>query len=239
MVSVLEVNAQQLINNVAEKLKTQYKIQQPAWVGYVKTGVHRERRPQNEDWFFVRSASVLRKLYIEGNTGVGKFRAWYGGKQTRGVKPEHHADASGNIIRKSLQSLEKAGLVKKENVGRIITPEGRKLLDKATLELRGKREKAKPKLEFQKPKKKPQAQPKAPAKPQKIESEAKTEKKEVKKSAARKPGPAKAAATKPAATKSAKPGTSKTAGKTASKAGAKKTTKPPGAGKASKPKASK
>ena len=136
MVSVQEVNADQLIQQVSVKLKENNKIKAPAWAEYVKTGAHAERHPDNPDWFYVRCASMLRKLYIEQNVGVGKLRSWYGGRKNRGVKPEKHVDASANVIRKAFQQLEAAGLVKKDTVGRTITPKGRSLLDKTTLEVK-------------------------------------------------------------------------------------------------------
>ncbi len=40
--------------------------------------------------------------------------------------------AGGKNIRLMLQQLEKAGFVKKEKVGRTLTPKGRSLLDKAS-----------------------------------------------------------------------------------------------------------
>jgi len=135
MVSALEVPAEELIKQVGVKLKTEGSIKPPAWAGDVKTGVQAMRKPADADWWYIRCASILRKLYMDPQ-GVGSLRSWYGAAQSRGVKPEHHKPASGNIIRKALQQLETAGYVKKEAVGRTITPKGRSLLDKTTLEIK-------------------------------------------------------------------------------------------------------
>lgn len=134
MVSALEAPAGELIRNMAEKLKSESTIKAPAWMGYVKSGPHAERKPQEKDFWYVRSASVLRKLYIEKNVGVGKLRTWYGRSKSRGSTPEHHVDAGGSIIRKVMQQLEAAGYVKKDKVGRILTPKGRSFVDKAVME---------------------------------------------------------------------------------------------------------
>jgi small subunit ribosomal protein S19e len=40
----------------------------------------------------------------------------YGGKKNRGHKPEKRFDGSGNIIRKILQQLEKAGLIEQKAI---------------------------------------------------------------------------------------------------------------------------
>ncbi len=135
MVSALDVPPKLLVDRVSEKLKTQGNIKPPLWAGFVKTGAHAERKPQNHDWWFTRCASILRRLYIEGNVGVGRLRTWYGGRKSPGTSIEYHVDAGGNIIRKAMQQLEAAGFVKKEKIGRTLTPAGRSLLEKTAMEL--------------------------------------------------------------------------------------------------------
>jgi small subunit ribosomal protein S19e len=134
MVSALEAPAGELIKKLAEKLKSESAIKAPAWTAYAKSGPHAERKPQEKDFWYVRSASILRKLYIEKNVGVGRLRTWYGRSKSKGSRPEHHVDAGGSIIRKAMQQLEAAGYVKKEKTGRVLTPKGRSLVDKAVME---------------------------------------------------------------------------------------------------------
>jgi ribosomal protein S19E (S16A) len=50
------------------------------------------------------------------------------------VHSPHHKPGGGKIIRVALQQLEKAGLAKKEKTGRVISPQGAALLDKAAAE---------------------------------------------------------------------------------------------------------
>ena len=138
MVSAQDVPSQALIKKLAEKLKENEKIKPPEWSEFVKTGVHVERKPVQKDWWYTRCASILRKTYIERKVGVGKLKTWYGGRKNNGSKPEHHADASSNIIRKALQQLEAAGLVKKEKTGRKVSPAGQSLIHKAVLEIQKK-----------------------------------------------------------------------------------------------------
>ena len=147
MTTMYDVNAQELINKAAEELKKVPEIKAPSWAQFVKTGMHKERPPVNEDWWYLRSASVLRSVYRFGPVGVSKLRTKYGGKKNRGVKKEHFYKGSGNILRKALQQLEKAGLVKfaEKGVhkGRLITPKGKSFLDKIATKIHG----AKPKHE--------------------------------------------------------------------------------------------
>ena len=129
-----DMDAQELVSKTAEELKKVPEIKAPSWAAFVKTGMHKEKPPVNADWWHTRAASVLRAVYRLGPVGVSKLRDKYGGKKNRGVKKEHFYKGSGNILRKALQQLEKAGFVKYNDKGvhkgRIVTPKGRSFLDK-------------------------------------------------------------------------------------------------------------
>jgi len=132
MTTALEVKPGELITALKEKLKKYDEIKPAEWAEFVKTGHHKQRPPQQEDWWYIRTAAVLRSIYKNGPVGVQRLSKKYGGKKDRGVKKSKFTPASTNIIRKVLQQLEKSGLVKQAKrgkPGRIITPEGRKLLD--------------------------------------------------------------------------------------------------------------
>jgi len=139
MVSINDVPVNELLNKAALKLKDLPEIEAPEWAFYVKTGMHKERQPENKDWWHMRVAAVLRSVYKLGPVGVSKLRRKYGGKKNRGYKPERFYKGSGSIIRKALQQLEKAGLVKQEakgkHKGRIVTPKGRSVLDRTAIEI--------------------------------------------------------------------------------------------------------
>lgn len=136
MVTVYDVPHEKLIENVAQKLKDSGAVSAPEWAEYVKTGVHTEKAPTQEDWWFTRAASILRKVYIKGPIGTSKLAAEYGGFVDRGSRPNRAVKGSRSIIRKSLMQLETAGLVSKnKNNGRIVTPKGQALLDNAAKEV--------------------------------------------------------------------------------------------------------
>ncbi|MFP4424284.1 MAG: 30S ribosomal protein S19e [Candidatus Woesearchaeota archaeon] len=124
-----------VIENGAKELASFKEIQAPEWGPFVKTGPHKQRPPVRDDWWHVRAAAILQSIDSKGPIGVSKLRTKYGGKKDRGLRPEKQMKASGNIIRKILQQLEEAGLVKKEEKdvykGRSITPKGISLLAKA------------------------------------------------------------------------------------------------------------
>ncbi|MBD3207453.1 30S ribosomal protein S19e [Candidatus Bathyarchaeota archaeon] len=148
MTTAYDVPADVLIQRLSMYIKENIKeIQPPEWSGYVKTGSHTERVPQNPDWWYVRSASLLRKLYTKGPIGVSKLRKEYGGRKRRGMKPSHFRKAGGNIIRTSLQQLEQAGLVQKNNnQGRIVTGKGRSLLDAMATQIKRELDRERPEL---------------------------------------------------------------------------------------------
>jgi len=139
MTHILLVNANELINKAADELKKQKLVEAAEWSKFVKTGHHKERLPDNNDWWFQRSAAILRSIAKLGPVGTQKLRTKYGGKKNRGHKPEHFYKASGSIIRKILQQLEKAELIKKEekgvHKGRILTPKGVSFLDKIAVQI--------------------------------------------------------------------------------------------------------
>lgn len=130
MVSVAEVQAEKLVKKLKDELKNFKEIKQPEWSKMVKSGTHKQRPPEQEDFWYTRAASILRRIYLNGPVGVQKLRTYYGGRKRRGHKPAHFYKASGAIIRKILQQLEKAGLVERVNKGRKISNKGRSLLDK-------------------------------------------------------------------------------------------------------------
>lgn len=130
MVKAYDIPADLFIERLAEHLKKDSKIEPPSWAGFVKTGSHAERVPQNRDWWYVRCASLLRKVYIHGPVGLSDLKSVYGGRKKVGYAPAHHRDAGGAIIRKALQQLESSGYVTKAiGKGRVLTQDGMKKLD--------------------------------------------------------------------------------------------------------------
>ena len=125
------VNAGKLIGAIATELKTVPIIKEPAWLAYSKTGSHNERVSTEEGFWFKRCASLLRTAFTNGTPiGVRRLQNKYGGRIQHTVARSHHRKAGGKIIRLALQQLEKAGYMKKEKVGRTITPLGKKLVEK-------------------------------------------------------------------------------------------------------------
>lgn len=129
MTTVYDVPADLLISAIAKDLNENKKVKSPEWAKFVKTGVHKERRPEDMDWWYTRCASILRRVYMDGPVGMNSLRSYYGGKKDNGSSPEKFAKGSGSVIRTALHQLEDAGYISKIKEGRIITPAGKSFLD--------------------------------------------------------------------------------------------------------------
>jgi small subunit ribosomal protein S19e len=135
MSKIDDIKPTELIEKTALELKKLSDIRAPEWAAFAKTGTHKERPPAKQDWWYTRAAAVLRTVYALGPIGVSKLRTKYGGRKNYGYAPEHHVKGSGNIIRKILQQLERADLIKQTKVGvhkgRVVTRKGKALLESA------------------------------------------------------------------------------------------------------------
>src|SRR3989339_310286 len=139
MTHILEVNPNSLVNKAAEELKKQKLVEPTEWSKFTKTGRQKERLPDSPEWWYIRSAAVLRSVAKLGPVGTEKLRTKYGGRKRRGYQPEHFYKASGSILRKILQQLEKSQLIQQTqkgvHKGRILTAKGTSLLDKIAVQM--------------------------------------------------------------------------------------------------------
>jgi len=123
-----DVKPQPLVESMTDDLEEE--VDRPDWANYSKSGSDRQRVPDQEDWYVRRCASILRKLYIDGPSGVSRLRTYYGGRKDNGHAPEHSGKASGKVIRTALQKLESHGYVEtEEGEGRSLTDDGKSLVD--------------------------------------------------------------------------------------------------------------
>lgn len=120
----------------------------PTWVDLVKTGAFKELAPYDPDWYYVRAgnhtqhfalfpaqrgcaAAIARHIYLRKDVGIGKLAKLHGGRNRRGNRPSHHANASASVQRKVCQSLEKIGVLEQtDNGGRRISQDGQRDLDR-------------------------------------------------------------------------------------------------------------
>jgi small subunit ribosomal protein S19e len=132
MPSVYDVPPDIMIKKLAEYLKDNVEdINPPSWSLFTKIGTYKENPPQQNDWWYIRCASLLRKLYLKSPLGISRLCVEYGGRGGRNASIEHGKKGTGSSVRVPLQQLEKAGfVVKEQKEGRKLSNEGRSLLDK-------------------------------------------------------------------------------------------------------------
>jgi len=133
------VDKSELIKKSAVELKKVKELEAPEWSIFVRTGANKERPPVEKDWWYTRAASLMIKTAEKGPIGVSKLRTEYGGKKRRGHKPAEFRRASGNILRKLMQQLEKAGLMKQHEIGvhkgRVLTPQGQSFINRVAADI--------------------------------------------------------------------------------------------------------
>jgi small subunit ribosomal protein S19e len=132
--SIYVVQPEKLIEIIAEKLKEYTEISPPKGSEFWKTAFFKELAPSDsENFWYIRCASLLRKVNKYGPIGVNKLRKFYGGKNRKGKGLHHSARGSGKIIRVALQQLENANLIEvKDKKGRVLSTEGTSLLERTS-----------------------------------------------------------------------------------------------------------
>ncbi|PWA46467.1 ribosomal protein S19e, Winged helix-turn-helix DNA-binding domain protein [Artemisia annua] len=128
--TVKDVSPHEFVIGYAAHLKRSGKMELPEWTDIVKTATFKELAPYDPDWYYIRAASIARKIYLRGGLGVGAFQRIYGGSKRNGSAPPHFCKASGGIVRHILQQLETMKIIDMDpKGGRRITSSGRRDLD--------------------------------------------------------------------------------------------------------------
>jgi len=130
-ICVRDVSAVSFIKAYAEHLKNSDKFDLPVWADTIKTSVANELAPYGDDWYYIRAASIARKVYLRPGVGIGQLQKWYGGSYRRGARTEHFRKAASGVIRSVLLQLEEMKVVEKlESGGRRVTTVGQQDLDR-------------------------------------------------------------------------------------------------------------
>ena len=108
MTTYHDVPADLLIADLAQRLSDHEVINAPEWADFVKTGTHREKPPEQSDWWYIRCAAVLRKVAMKGPIGTNHMSQLFGGPKDRGVKPNRAVAGSRKVARTVLQQLAAA-----------------------------------------------------------------------------------------------------------------------------------
>jgi small subunit ribosomal protein S19e len=130
--TVYDVPADELIRRTAAYLRENVlEVSPHPLASLVKTSSQRENPPESADFWYVRCASILRKIYVGRFVGIDGLRKVYGGRWGgRGDVGKHRRRSGGAMIRACLKQLEAAGLVRTvDKRGRTLTEKAIALLD--------------------------------------------------------------------------------------------------------------
>ncbi|KAH7673443.1 small subunit ribosomal protein S19e protein [Dioscorea alata] len=128
--TVKDVSPHEFVKAYSAHLKRSGKMELPHWIDIVKTGRFKELAPYDPDWYYIRAASMARKIYLRQGIGVGGFQKIYGGRKRNGSRPPHFCKSSGAIARHILKQLHTMDIIEIEaKGGRKITSTGRRDLD--------------------------------------------------------------------------------------------------------------
>lgn len=117
---------------LASALKKISEFKAPEWINFVKSSTNRARPISEPDFWYKRSAGILRQIYIKGIVGVERLRTRYGGRKDRGSQPPKFRKSGGKIIRTILQQAEKSGFLEKSKerrAGRKLTEKGKEFME--------------------------------------------------------------------------------------------------------------
>ena len=115
-ITVKDVPAEAFIKALANHLKSSQKVTPIENAEFIKTGFFKNISPNDEDWFYTRTAALARKIYLRPGLGVKNLQHIYGGKNRRTTRGKrHHAKGSGKVLRYALNQLLDANILMRYN----------------------------------------------------------------------------------------------------------------------------
>jgi hypothetical protein len=97
----------------------------------------KELAPYDADWYYIRAASIARKVYLSQGLGVGMLSRVYGGGRRNGVRPKHFQRSSRGLLRHILHQLESSGIVEKMEERRCVVCRHLRVIPAVALYLTG------------------------------------------------------------------------------------------------------
>ncbi len=75
-------------------------------------------------------------MYLHGPIGTARLATEFGGRRDDGSAPYHPRTGSRSVAREAMQQLESLGyLSKADKRGRVVSPQGRRILDSLATEI--------------------------------------------------------------------------------------------------------
>ncbi|XP_075111472.1 small ribosomal subunit protein eS19x-like [Nicotiana tabacum] len=80
-----DVSHHEFVKAYAAHLKRSGKMELPEWTNLVMTGKLKELAAYDPGWYYIRAASMARKIYLRGGIVVGGFRRIYSVFEIAGI----------------------------------------------------------------------------------------------------------------------------------------------------------
>ena len=139
-VTVKDINSQVFVKAYAAHLKESGEMSSPKYVDRRKASV-KQYSVYDNDLYFIKAASVARHFYLRSNVGMGglcKTNSNLSRHSIHSSTPSSYnpSTASGNTVRKIIQSFEEMGILEKDYYGgRRLSQKGRKSLDSVAIQI--------------------------------------------------------------------------------------------------------
>ena len=114
-VTLKDVPVDKFIQKFAEHLKTSVKLEPLFFSFHLKTGHGKTLAPYDPDWYYIRAASIARKIYLKPKIGIGRLSHIYGIKRRKGFRLNKHSRGSRKIIRHIVSELVNADVLMRWN----------------------------------------------------------------------------------------------------------------------------
>lgn len=109
MDSVYRVKATPLIEAITETLKAKSDIVLPENHDLIKTSHGKQYSPENQNWFYIRMASIVRTAMCKGSVSLKTLARKHACRKNAGVRPSRYAKASDFVNESAVQQLIKIG----------------------------------------------------------------------------------------------------------------------------------
>lgn len=125
---IYKVKPRDFIDALSDYLISSNKVKLPENYDILKTGYGREHAPEDRNWYYIRLASIVRKIILKGRVSHGKLAADYGNRKDRGVRPSKKTGAGKYLIDTALKNLESMGWINWSQGNDILTSSAKEIL---------------------------------------------------------------------------------------------------------------
>lgn len=122
---IYEVRPERFNAALKSYFKSCNRVALPQDYDIIKTGEGRELAPNDDDWYYMRMAAVVRQIAKNGAVTSEFLASRYGCVKNRGCRPSKYVPAYREIGDSVLENLKNMGWVDLSNTKDMLTEQGR------------------------------------------------------------------------------------------------------------------